>query len=123
MTNTGHVHIDDILITDHTESGHVANVEKVLQRLSLAGVKRLYQYQLIMVSTTNLRQHYFILAGLFSKREDGTGLHAAKSFDSVLCIKSETMMFLATTNGKDSSNKYSQSSSTPCVLVYLACPS
>ena len=57
MTNTGHVHIDDILITEH-----VANVEKVLERLSLAGVKRLYQYQVIMVSTTNLRQHYFILA-------------------------------------------------------------
>ena len=42
MTNTGHVLIDDILITDHTESGHVANVEKVLERLSLAGVKCLY---------------------------------------------------------------------------------
>ena len=33
------VYIDDILITGHTESEHVANVEKVLERLSLAGMK------------------------------------------------------------------------------------
>ena len=33
------VYIDDILITGHTESEHVANVEKVLARLSLAGMK------------------------------------------------------------------------------------
>ena len=32
------VYIDDILITGHTESEHVANVEKVLERLSLAGM-------------------------------------------------------------------------------------
>ena len=56
------------------------------------------------------------------QKEEGTGFHTAKSFDSVLCSKYETMMFLATRKGKDSSNKYGQSSSTPCVLVYLACP-
>ena len=59
--------------------------------------------------TRNLRQHYFILATnasglfspwLFSKREEGTGFHAAKPFDNVLCSKSKTMMFLATTKGK-----------------------
>ena len=33
------MYIDDILITGHTESEHVANVEKVLERLSLAGMK------------------------------------------------------------------------------------
>ena len=73
----------------------------------------------------------FTSVGLFSKTEEGTGFHAdkegtashaAKSFDSVLCSKYETMMFFATTKEKDSSNKYCQSSSTPCVLVYLACP-
>ena len=53
--------------------------------------------------------------------EEGTGFHAAKSFDSVFCSKYETMMFLATTKENDSSNKYGQSSSTPFVLVYLAC--
>ena len=30
----------------------------------------------------------------------GTGFHAAKSFESVHCSKSETMMFLATKKGK-----------------------
>ena len=33
------VYIYDILITGHTEIEHVANVEKVLERLSLAGMK------------------------------------------------------------------------------------
>ena len=60
----------------------------------------------------------FTSAGLFSKTEEGTGLYGAKSF---LMLKSETMMSLATTKEKDNSNKYGQSSSTPCVLVYLAC--
>ena len=59
----------------------------------------------------------FTSAGLFSKTEEGTGFHGAKSF---LMLKSEAMMSLATTK-KNSSNKYGQSSSTPCVLVYLAC--
>ena len=39
-------------------------------------------------------------------------------FYSVVC---SLTMFLATAKGKDTSNKYSQSSSTTCVLVYLAC--
>ena len=54
-------------------------------------------------------------------RQEETGFHAARPFDNVFCSKSE-MMPLATTKEKDSSNKYGQSSSTPCVLVYLACP-
>ena len=33
------VYIDDILITGHTESEQIANGEKVLERLSLAGMK------------------------------------------------------------------------------------
>ena len=33
------VYIGDILITAHIESVHVANVKKVLERLSLAGMK------------------------------------------------------------------------------------
>ena len=64
----------------------------------------------------------FTSAGLFSKTGEGTGFHASKSFDSVLCSKSETMIFLSTIKEKDSSNRYGQSSSTPCVLVYLTCP-
>ena len=64
----------------------------------------------------------FTSARLFSKTEEGTGFHAAKSFDSVLCSKSERMIFLATTKEKDSSNKYGQSSSTPCMFIYLVCP-
>ena len=32
-----------------------------------------------------------ISAGLFSKTEEGTGFHSTKSFDSVLCSKSETI--------------------------------
>ena len=58
----------------------------------------------------------FTSAGLFSNTEEETGFHATKPFDSVL----ETMMFLATTKGKDSTNKYGQSSRSSCVLVYLA---
>ena len=42
----------------------------------------------------------FNSARMFSKAENGTGFHAAKSFDSVLCRKSETMMFVATSKVK-----------------------
>ena len=63
--------------------------------------------------------HHFTSARLFSKTEEGTRFHAAKSFDSFLYSKSEAMIILATTKGKNSSNKYGQTSSIPCVLVYL----
>ena len=53
-----------------------------------------------------------VLLGYIARQVEGTGFHAAQSFDSVLCSKSVTMMLLATTK-RDSSNKYSQSSSTP----------
>ena len=36
-----------------------------------------------------------------ARQEEGTGFHAAKSFDNLLCSKSE-MMLLATTKEKDS---------------------
>ena len=32
-----------------------------------------------------------ISAGLLSKTEEGTGFHSIKSFDSVLCSKTETI--------------------------------
>ena len=35
--------------------------------------------------------HDFISAGLFSKTEEGTGFYSTKSFDIILCIKSETI--------------------------------
>ena len=57
--------------------------------------------------------HDFISAGLFNKTEEGTGFHSAKSFDSVLCSKSETIMFLATTQ------RQINSVNTSCALVYL----
>ena len=47
----------------------------------------------------------FTSIGLFSKTEGGTGFHEVKLFDGLLFSKSETMMFLAVTNWKDSSNK------------------
>ena len=53
--------------------------------------------------------HYFISAGLFSNTEKGTGLHAAKSFDNVLCSKFEMITFLITRKGQDNSKKYGQS--------------
>ena len=34
----------------------------------------------------------FPFVGLFSKTEEGTGFHSAKSFDRVLCSKSETQV-------------------------------
>ena len=37
-------------------------------------------------------------------------------------VNTETKLLLATTKVEDSSNKYGQSISTPCVSVYLACP-
>ena len=48
----------------------------------------------------------FTSARLFSKTEEGTLIHVVKSSDSVLCSESETIILLATTKGKDSSNKY-----------------
>ena len=62
----------------------------------------------------------FTSAGLFSNTDEETWFHASKPFDSGLCNKPETVMFLTTTKGKDSTNKYSQSSRTSCVLVYPA---
>ena len=44
--------------------------------------------------------HDFISAGLFSKTEEGTGFHSARSFYSVLCSKSKTIMFLAIAQGQ-----------------------
>ena len=61
--------------------------------------------------------HDFISAGLFSKTEEGTGFHSAKSFDSVLCSKSKTLMFLATAHGQINTVSVSIYS---IVLVYLA---
>ena len=81
-----------------------------------------------MVCTRNLRMHYFILAmnvsGLYfcralDQNRRRNCIPCRKSFDSVLCSNSKTMKFLVTTKGKDSSNKYSQRSSTPCAVVYL----
>ena len=44
----------------------------------------------------------FAFAWPFGKTEVGNVFHTAMSFDSVPCIKSETMIFLATRKGKDS---------------------
>ena len=49
--------------------------------------------------------HDFISAGLFSKTEEESEFHSAKSFESIICSISETI-FLATAKGKDNSKKY-----------------
>ena len=54
--------------------------------------------------------HNFISAGLFSKTEEGTGFHSAKTFDGVLRSKSKTIMFLAIAKG--------QVSTVKCVSIY-----
>ena len=62
----------------------------------------------------------FTSAGLSSKTKEGTGFHAAKSFDHVFYRKSKTMMFLTTTKWKDNSNKYVRVA--VCMIVHLAFP-
>ena len=78
-----------------------------------------------------LSEHYFILAtmsydfisaGPFSNTDRETGFHAAKSFDSVLCTKLETMTFLVTRKGQDNTKKYSPTRCNPMVLVSSSCP-
>ena len=54
--------------------------------------------------------HDFISTGLFSKTEEGSGFHSAKSFDSLLCSKSKTIMFLAIAQG--------QVNTVKCVSIY-----
>ena len=54
--------------------------------------------------------HDFISTGLFSKTEEGTIFHSAKSFDTVLCNKSKTIMFLPIAQGEVYSVK--------CVSIY-----
>ena len=54
--------------------------------------------------------HDFISTGLFSKTEEGTRFHSAKSFDSVLCSKSKTIMILAIAQGEVNTVK--------CVSIY-----
>ena len=59
-----------------------------------------------MLTVTESIYHAMLLsAGLFRNTEEETEFHAAKSFDSVLCSKSEIMILLATIKGKDSSDE------------------
>ena len=51
------MYIDDILITGHTESEHVANVEKVLERLSLAGMKLRREKCIFMAPEVQYLEH------------------------------------------------------------------
>ena len=58
------VYIDDILITGHIESEHVANVEKVLERLSLAGMKLRQEKSIFMAPEVQYLGHKITKQGI-----------------------------------------------------------